>query len=306
MGIKYLSIEANRYFEYCKRASDVKVNSTEPLVVRLGLVSYGKFTKGFEAPYDECVIAGFKGVMKAMQFAIPCGQIMFMYWNNDSVDVFMRPIVSSISKPPFNYEVQQMCSKFAGIATNAFNTAFEMAVRLKYGKLSTNIVYCEPICTEDFKLNGCFKSGAIEVCPMVKKAYFDCKCFNMARFDIYNYLCYLQGVHSSAFLHNMLYSLPEFNIRQCRVARPTYNEMMNLLDANGISLEEQPEWCRYGILRYPESLSGTEEKIWGFKECTYNFDERKDVVLNWLNELYTKPYVGKAKVDKDIVGDSDV
>jgi len=107
-----------------EKASDFKITTRLPVILRLDGNSFSKFTKqsGFKKPYDErfhhCMISATKSVLKY------CSGAELGYTQSDEITILLRNDYTHNTDPFLANRIQKICSLVASECSIAFNKEY--------------------------------------------------------------------------------------------------------------------------------------------------------------------------------------
>lgn len=189
---------ATRMKTYYEEIPKTKLVRRTPVIIRLDGRAFHTWTRGFQKPFDDILIASMQETMKYL-----CENIqgcVFGYTQSDEISLVLVDYKNLNSSAWFDYEVQKMCSISASMATMYFNKIFEKYVRKNYPNDFEPTINNSP-------LSAYLK--AIE-----KGAMFDSRCFNIPKEEVTNYIYWrqldatrnsIQMLGQSCFSHKELY-----------------------------------------------------------------------------------------------------
>ena len=147
-----------------------------PVVIRIDGKAFHTFTRGFQKPFDEVLIKSMQETMKYL-----CENIqgcVLGYTQSDEISLILVDYKKLTSAAWFDYEVEKLCSISASMATMAFNKFF------------ANIV--GDYCTYNYERGLYEQYEHILSLAADKGAMFDCRCFNIPKEEVTNYIYWRQ------------------------------------------------------------------------------------------------------------------
>lgn len=174
-----------------------------PVILRLDGKAFHSFTKGFKRPFDDLLIKTMQETAKYL-----CQNIqgcVLSYQQSDEISLVLIDYQKFTSDAWFDYEVQKMCSVAASMCTMAFNKFFIHNVVT----LGTTIIKSG----EDYDVNKVREYYFTLQKAIDKGAMFDCRCFNLPKEEVANYIYWrqldatrnsIQMVGQAHFSHNQL------------------------------------------------------------------------------------------------------
>lgn len=174
-----------------------------PVILRLDGKAFHSFTKGFKRPFDDLLIKTMQETAKYL-----CQNIqgcVLSYQQSDEISLVLIDYQKFTSDAWFDYEVQKMCSVAASMCTMAFNKFFIHNV----ATLGTTIIKSG----EDYDVNKVREYYFTLQKAIDKGAMFDCRCFNLPKEEVANYIYWrqldatrnsIQMVGQAHFSHNQL------------------------------------------------------------------------------------------------------
>ena len=112
-----------RMKEFYENVPKTKLVRRMPVAIRIDGKAFHTFTRGFNEPFDEILIASMKETMKYL-----CENIqgcVLGYTQSDEITLILIDYQKLTTSAWFDYEVQKMCSIAASMATMAFNKFFQ-------------------------------------------------------------------------------------------------------------------------------------------------------------------------------------
>lgn len=197
---------AKRMKGYYETVPKTKLMRRTPVAIRLDGRSFHTFTKGFQKPFDEVLVAAIQRTMKYL-----CENIqgcVLGYTQSDEITLILVDYQELDTNAWFDYEVQKLCSISASMATMAFNKYFDEEV-LKY--------QCSPVVvpTRMIAYLRSIKMGAM----------FDARCFNIPKEEVTN-LVYWRQIDAS---RNSVQMVGQANFSHKELQNKTCNMIQDML-----------------------------------------------------------------------------
>ena len=181
-----------------------KLYRRTPVAIRIDGKAFHTFTRGFRKPFDE--VLG-NSMVKTMEYL--CQNIqgcVFGYTQSDEITLILIDYQTFETDAWFDYEIQQICSISASMATMAFNKYFRDEIYRRYD-IEDYMMYAEEYSQEEQKLLDAY-------CNALRKgAMFDARCFNIPKEEVTNLVYWrqldatrnsIQMVGQANFSHNEL------------------------------------------------------------------------------------------------------
>lgn len=111
-----------RMKEFYEQVPKTRLVRRMPVAIRLDGKAFHTFTRGFQKPFDDVLIAAMQDTMKYL-----CENIqgcVLGYHQSDEITLILVDYKNLNSSAWFDYEVQKMCSIAASMATMSFNKFF--------------------------------------------------------------------------------------------------------------------------------------------------------------------------------------
>lgn len=188
-----------------------------PVIIRIDGKAFHTFTKGFQRPFDDILIASMQATAKYL-----CENIMgckLAYTQSDEISLLLVDYERNESQPWFENNLQKMCSVSASMATMAFNKYFKEKVEnYIHDKAWENEVEA-PVSSEEIQYCGTLQK-AID-----KGAMFDARAFIIPKEEVCNYFIWRQqdaSRNSIQMVAQSLFSHKELQNKNC-------NELQELM-----------------------------------------------------------------------------
>lgn len=204
-----------------------------PVALRIDGKAFHTFTKGFQKPFDEVLIKSMQETMKYL-----CENIqgcVLGYTQSDEITLILVDYKKLTSSAWFDYEVQKICSIAAGMATMAFNKAFEKNVK-SFDLLLAYNDYGDDT-EENRKLLDIYNKA------VDKGAMFDCRCFNIPKEEVTN-LIYWRQLDAS---RNSIQMVGQANFPHKELQNKSCNDIQDMLmTQKGINWNDLPIYQKRG------------------------------------------------------------
>lgn len=204
-----------------------------PVALRIDGKAFHTFTRGFQKPFDEVLI---KSMQKTMKYL--CENIqgcVLGYTQSDEITLILVDYKKLTSSAWFDYEVQKICSIAAGMATMAFNKAFEKNVK-SFDLLLAYNDYGDDT-EENRKLLDIYNKA------VDKGAMFDCRCFNIPKEEVTN-LIYWRQLDAS---RNSIQMVGQANFSHKELQNKSCNDIQDMLmTQKGINWNDLPIYQKRG------------------------------------------------------------
>jgi len=225
---------ANRMKTYYEEIPKTKLMRRTPVIVRLDGKAWHTWTRSFQKPFDDILIASMQETMKYL-----CENIqgcVFGYTQSDEISLVLVDYKNLNSSAWFDYEVQKMCSISASMATMYFNKIFEKYVRKNYPNDFEPTINNSP-------LSAYLK--AIE-----KGAMFDSRCFNLPKEEVTNYIYWRQldaTRNSIQMLGQSEFSHKELHGKSCNIIQDMLLTKKNINWNNLPTYKKRGSSCKKDI-----------------------------------------------------------
>lgn len=204
-----------------------------PVALRIDGKAFHTFTRGFHKPFDEVLIKSMQETMKYL-----CENIqgcVLGYTQSDEITLILVDYKKLTSSAWFDYEVQKICSIAAGMATMAFNKAFEKNVK-SFDLLLAYNDYGDDT-EENRKLLDIYNKA------VDKGAIFDCRCFNIPKEEVTN-LIYWRQLDAS---RNSIQMVGQANFSHKELQNKSCNDIQDMLmTQKGINWNDLPIYQKRG------------------------------------------------------------
>lgn len=194
-----------RMKEFYEQVPKTRLVRRMPVAIRLDGKAFHTFTRGFQKPFDDVLIAAMQDTMKYL-----CENIqgcVLGYHQSDEITLILVDYKNLNSSAWFDYEVQKMCSIAASMATMAFNRFFEQEINVF--KASHTIFD-----TNEWAYPNAGGLYGAYMLAKSKGAMFDARVFNIPKEEVANLIYWrqldatrnsIQMVGQSNFSHKELH-----------------------------------------------------------------------------------------------------
>ena len=197
----------------------------QPVILRLDGVAFHTFTKGLNKPFDNTLSNIF--MMTCAQLLKDIQNAKFIYSQSDEINILLTCYEKEETQPWLGYRIQKICSVASSLATRYFNKYVEDVYTIyNQTNLKENIIRWS---------NKHFKAG------------FDCRCFNLPKYEVSNYFIFRQ----MDAIRNAKSALGQAYFSQNELNNKSGNEIIKMLkqDKNinwdDIQLVQQRGFCVY-------------------------------------------------------------
>lgn len=179
-----------RMKEY-EKASDLKLISKRPVLIRIDGRAFHTFTKGFKKPFDDILINTMKETAKYL-----CENVqncVLAYTQSDEISLLLIDYEKLDTQPWFNNRVQKIVSTSAALATDIFQRSFRNSIEefgyknIPYWKMDGMYEELSDKQEDDLKYINCLYN-AIDS----KYKGFDARCWNVPKDEVANYFYWRQ------------------------------------------------------------------------------------------------------------------
>lgn len=222
-----------RMKEFYENVPKTKLVRRMPVAIRIDGKAFHTFTRGFNKPFDEILIASMKETMKYL-----CENIqgcVLGYTQSDEITLILIDYQKLTTSAWFDYEVQKMCSIAASMATMAFNKFFQ-----------DNI---DAYIFEQWDGLGGFKKNIDKNyidslrSAVYKGAMFDARCFNIPKEEVTN-LIYWRQLDAT---RNSIQMVGQANFSHKELQGKSCNEIQDMLfTQKGINWNDFPIYQKRG------------------------------------------------------------
>ena len=204
-----------------------------PVAIRIDGKAFHTFTRGFDKPFDEVLVAAMQRTMKYL-----CENIqgaVFGYCQSDEITIILQDYATLTTDAWFDYQVQKICSVAASMATMAFNQFFEIEVnRFVYDmpRKDNGLLY-----QEDYQRFSTYYAAA------TKGAVFDARCFNIPKAEVCN-LIYWRQLDAT---RNSIQMVGQANFSHSELQNKSCNDIQDMLmTQKGINWNDYPTHLKRG------------------------------------------------------------
>lgn len=217
-----LGIRMKNYYETIPKT---RLMRRTPVAIRIDGKAFHTFTKSFQKPFDEVLVATMQSTMQYL-----CENVqgcVFGYTQSDEITLILIDYQTLTSGAWFDYEVQKICSIAASMATMAFNKYFPI--------LASNWIE-EHKDIDDGYLNALI--NAINKCAM-----FDARCFNIPKEEVTN-LVYWRQLDAT---RNSIQMVGQANFSHKELQGKSCNDIQDMLhEIKGINWNNYPAYLKRG------------------------------------------------------------
>ena len=210
------------------------------VIVRIDGCHFHSFTKGFQKPEDPILTEAMRLTAKYL-----CKNVQnckLSYQQSDEISLLLTDYDNLNTCAWFDNNIQKIASVTASIATMAFNWYFrELVVNrflFEYAKIPTTPYGNDRVFTDELITDVRDPDESI-----VKRATFDCRCFNLPKEEVTNYFYWRQldaTRNAILTLGQQHYTQKQLHGKSCKEIK----EM--LLKEKGIDFEKEPTSYRRG------------------------------------------------------------
>jgi len=227
---------ANRMKEFYESIPKAKLMRRTPVAIRLDGRAFHTFTKGFDRPFDMCLVTTMQQTMKYL-----CENVqgcVLGYTQSDEITLILQDYKTLDTDAWFDYEVQKMCSISASMATMAFNKFFiENIQRYEFEWECSLTPQCVEYQEQHRKYVDTLKRAA------EKGAMFDARCFNIPKEEVAN-LIYWRQLDAS---RNSVQMVGQANFSHKELQNKTCNMIQDMLmTQKGINWNKLPTHLKRG------------------------------------------------------------
>lgn len=169
---------------YYEQIPKTRLMRRTPVAIRIDGKAFHTFSKGFNEPFDQCLMTAMQETMKYL-----CENIqgcVFGYTQSDEISLILVDYQTFRTAAWFDYEVQKMCSIGASMATMQFNRSFAAQVE-EFRSLHE---FADDWTSDLSILNHHYEAA------LQRGAMFDCRCFNIPKEEVTN-LIYSRQIDAS-------------------------------------------------------------------------------------------------------------
>ena len=207
---------------YYEGIPKTKLMRRTPVAIRLDGKAFHTFTRGFQKPFDEVLVAAMQDTMKYL-----CENIqgcVLGYTQSDEITLILVDYKTLETNAWFDYEVQKMCSISASMATMAFAKAFERNIHHNTSGVS-------PV-----KTNWYFAA-------LNRGAMFDARVFNIPKEEVAN-LIYWRQLDAT---RNSIQMVGQANFSHSELQNKSCNMIQDMLhEQKGINWNDFPTHLKRG------------------------------------------------------------
>ena len=203
-----------------------------PVILRCDGRSFHSVTKGLKRPFDEILAETMKDTMKYL-----CKNVqgcVLGYTQSDEISLLLIDYQNIDTSAWFDYEVQKLCSISAGMATLAFNKAFEK-------RANEYIDAVMDMQDSDLETEKKYITTLKKIID--KGAMLDARCFNIPKEEVTNYF-YCREVDAT---RNSIQMLGQANFSHKELQHKSRNDIQDMLMLEkGINWNDCPTWQKRG------------------------------------------------------------
>ena len=221
-----------RMKEYYETIPKLKLMRKCPVILRIDGRHFHSVTRGLKRPFDEILAETMKDTMRYL-----CENIqgcVLGYTQSDEISLLLIDYQNIDTSAWFDYEVQKLCSISAGMATLAFNKAFEKRAE-EY--IDSVIALQDTDILEE-------KNYIITLRKIINKgAMFDSRCFNIPKEEVTNYF-YWRQIDAT---RNSIQMLGQANFSHKELQNKSSSNIQDMLMLEkGINWNNCPTWQKRG------------------------------------------------------------
>lgn len=181
----------DRMKEYYENITRNKLTRRTPVIIRLDGKAFHTFTRGFDKPFDKCIVRSMQETMNYL-----CNNIqgcVLGYTQSDEISLLLCDYQKLDTAAWFDYNIQKMVSVSAAMATFKFLDSMRdfyamLTERLdKYNNIPDYNVESQSL-TEEQAINKAEKIYRKLMCG----AFFDARAFSIPKEEVNNYFIWRQ------------------------------------------------------------------------------------------------------------------
>lgn len=222
-----------RMKEYYEERARTYLTRRTPVAIRIDGKAFHTFTRGFDKPFDEVLVAAMQNTMKYL-----CENIqgaVFGYCQSDEITIILQDYATLTTDAWFDYQVQKICSVTASMATMAFNQFFEAEVN--------RFVYDVPRKDNGLLYQEDYQQFSVYDAAVTKGAVFDARCFNIPKEEVCN-LIYWRQLDAT---RNSIQMVGQANFSHSELQNKTCNDIQDMLmTQKGINWNDFPTHLKRG------------------------------------------------------------
>ena len=224
-----LSIRMKSFYETVPK---LKLMRKCPVILRLDGRNFHSVTRGLKRPFDEILAKTMKDTMKYL-----CENVqgcVLGYNQSDEISLLLIDYQNIDTSAWFDYEVQKLCSISAGMATLAFNKAFEK-------RANEYIDAVMDMQDSDLETEKKYITTLKKIID--KGAMFDSRCFNIPKEEVTNYF-YWRQVDAT---RNSIQMVGQANFPHNELQHKSRSDIQDMLMLKkGINWNDCPTWQKRG------------------------------------------------------------
>ena len=181
----------DRMKEYYENITRNKLTRRCPVIIRLDGKAFHTFTRGFDKPFDKCIVTSMQETMNYL-----CNNIqgcVLGYTQSDEISLLLCDYQKLDTAAWFDYNIQKMVSVSAAMATFKFLDSMRdfytmlMEYRERYNNLNDYNVESQAL-TEEQAINKAEKIYR----KLMGGAFFDARAFSIPKEEVNNYFIWRQ------------------------------------------------------------------------------------------------------------------
>lgn len=242
---------SKRMKDFYESVAKTKLLKKVPVAIRIDGRAFHNFTKGFDKPFDEILMASMQKTMKYL-----CENIqgcVLGYTQSDEITLILIDYINQDSSAWFGYDVQKLCSISASMATMVFNDYFGETVNERYNFMTSETgaqIYQGTIEEFDAKFDNYFSK--------IGKAMFDSRCFNVPIGEVTNLILDRQNDATN----NSIQSLGQAEFSHEELKGKSCNEIQDMLMLyHGINWNDLPIHKKRGSCCIKADINGKNQWI---------------------------------------------
>lgn len=181
----------DRMKEYYENITRNKLTRRTPVIIRLDGKAFHTFTRGFDKPFDKCIVRSMQETMNYL-----CNNIqgcVLGYTQSDEISLLLCDYQKLDTAAWFDYNIQKMVSVSASMATFKFLDSMRDFYTMLTDKLEkyNNIPDCNvesQSLTEEQAINKAEKIYR----KLMSGAFFDARAFSIPKEEVTNYFIWRQ------------------------------------------------------------------------------------------------------------------
>lgn len=233
-----------RMKEYYENIPKTKLMRRCPVMLRLDGVAFHTFTRGLKRPFDDILRNSMNDTMLYL-----CSKIqgcVFGYTQSDEISLLLIDYKNLDSSAWFDYEVEKICSVASGMATLAFNKAFEKHVEEYISRVKWPV---------DEETNTYIKTLRRKV---RQGGFFDTRCFNIPKEEVCNMFYWRQldaRRNSISMVAQSIFSSKELH-------KKTSSDKKEMLLEKGIDWDAYAPSYKWGTSCFKKCVENSNKTMW--------------------------------------------